>query len=90
MSNIPQAPIAPTVHNNGTSKDALLEQLIDAREKLLDAIKALENCSPHSRDYYMRGDSVWAQARDEHINRITSVRNVYDELFLIGMDVNRQ
>lgn len=71
----------PTVHINGTSKAALLEGYCDAMNALLDAIKALETCSPNARDYYVNDGNINA-ACHEHANRIA-------DLVALRRDINK-
>jgi len=44
-------PRTPTVHRNGTSRDALLEQRIDLADALRDSLRALREAEPNGRDY---------------------------------------
>ena len=70
----------PTVHLNGTSKAALLEQAYSAAEALTRALDALAEASPNGRDYYPQGDGALAQALTEHRQRVEAVRRVRDEM----------
>ncbi len=71
----------PTVHLNGTSEDQLLEGYSNAMTALLDAITALEACSPNARDYYVNGGDINA-ACAEHANRVA-------DLVAVRRDINR-
>jgi hypothetical protein len=69
----------PTVHMNGTSRDALQEQFENAYKaagKFLDVIK--EAC-PNARDYYVQGDGAFTKARDEHYARLKKVQEIREE-----------
>ena len=41
----------PIVNINGTSREELIEQRIDARRAVTDLISALRHTVPHGRDY---------------------------------------
>lgn len=72
--------IVPTVHLNGTSGPALLEQLREAHragEKFLDV---LAQAAPHGRDYYPQGADAYPRARKEHEARLSRVHAVLLEL----------
>ena len=70
----------PTIHLNGTSKDALLDGYIDAREAIRAAIDKLCETAPNGRDYYPQGDGAFEKARDEHIARLKRLHDVATEL----------
>lgn len=44
-------PRTPTVHLNGTSRDALLEQRLNLADALRDSLRALREAEPNGRDY---------------------------------------
>lgn len=44
--------VAPIIHTNGTSREALLEQVTDAGQALRVAIDKLSEAYPNGRDYY--------------------------------------
>ncbi len=81
-SNITQY---PTVHMNGTSKDALLDAYTAANSALLDALEALEACAPNGRDYYMSGDI--SKAITEHNIRTAAITTVRREINLLAEHV---
>jgi hypothetical protein len=70
----------PTIHINGTSRDELLECLIDARQAVRTAIDAVCTTAPHGRDYYPQGDAAFIKARDEHLARLKRLHDVVAEL----------
>lgn len=80
----------PTVHNNGTSKVELLEQIRNAYEASRELVVALGKMSPHQRDYYVQGDEAWKKARDEHYDRIIRITNLQGELFDLFAGINDQ
>ena len=53
----------PTIHLNGTSRDALLSELESAYIAMQSAIKALSAVTVHGRDYYVQSDVAYYQAR---------------------------
>ena len=77
----------PTVHLNGTSEEALLEGYCNANNALLDAIKALEDCAPNARDYYVTKIGDINAASAEHANRIADLVAVRRDINLIAEHV---
>ncbi len=72
--------ILPTVHLNGTSKAALLEQLENASNALNDAYAAMKQAAPNGRDYYPQGEDALARATAAHLDRLRRVDTVKDEI----------
>lgn len=70
----------PTIHTNGTSRERLLDNALDARAYLLKAIHELEGNGPNGRDYYPQGPDALKLAQQEHGARIATLRGVYAEL----------
>lgn len=70
----------PTIHLNGTSKDALLSQLETAHSALQDALCALSKASPNARDYYVQGNDAFGEAQNEHRQRLEKVAGVAREI----------
>jgi len=70
----------PTVHLNGTHGPNLLDQVTDASQAAWKLMKALENMSPHGRDYYVQSPSAFKQAQMEHEDRYKLVKSLLDEL----------
>ncbi len=62
----------PTVHLNGTSEERLLDGYTHAMSALLNAIKAMEDCAPNGRDYYVNDGDISAAAA-EHAARVASL-----------------
>ena len=73
----------PTIHMNGTSKDALMDELSTANSALLDAIHALASCAPNGRDYYPQGPTAITTALDEHKSRLECITSVRHEIVLL-------
>jgi hypothetical protein len=61
--------VLPTVHLNGTSGDVLLNQRIDYRRALREALKKLREASPHPRDFPDATDR-FQRALDVHHSRV--------------------
>jgi hypothetical protein len=79
--------ITPTIHLNGTSQDALLEQVTAAATAVFRACVALNQASPHGRDYYPQGENAFTQARAEHADRMARLTDVYRELEVIAQAI---
>lgn len=70
----------PTIHNNGTPAQTLLEQVEKAGGSLRLTINALHEMRPHGRDYYTQGDNALTEAQNEHRDRINALERVYAKL----------
>lgn len=77
---IPKTLAVPTVHLNGTSGPALLEQLTEAHRAGTTFLEKLAQASPHGRDYYPQGPDAYLTASREHEARMKLVRGVLLEL----------
>jgi hypothetical protein len=84
--------MVPTIHLNGTSKDELVSQLIDAHKAIVEAMEALMKASPNARDYYPQGPDAIKTAFEEHRARVAKLHSVCDELFMISesIEIGRQ
>ena len=65
--------MVPTVHLNGTSREALLEQYTKAHNALEVGLNALCAAAPNGRDYYPQGPDAFAKAQAEHSALVTQV-----------------
>jgi hypothetical protein len=72
----------PVIHRNGTSREALMEQYLDARNAVEDAIVALGKAAPNGRDYYPV-EGAFSEAIAEHEARVKALRLVSQELLTI-------
>lgn len=72
--------LKPTIHLNGTSREALLEGYAHAGSAVSRAIEALQDSTPNARDYYPQGEHAFAEAVQEHRARIQALREVYNQL----------
>ena len=73
----------PTVHLNGTSKAALVEQLDHAVGALNAALRALYDAQPNARDYYTQGPDAINEALADHRSRLERVQIVRNEIVAI-------
>lgn len=73
----------PTVHLNGTSRAALQEQFADAADALRLAVRALGDAAQNGRDYYLQGGGAFAQADEEHRDRLRRLESVMDEMTIL-------
>lgn len=76
--------ILPTVHLNGTSRDALVGQYNDAAEAVYQAIRAMEQLDVNGRDYYPQGPTALSSAVREHRARIDLLCQVRRDLLAIA------
>ena len=74
----------PTVHLNGTSRDALLEQLLEAAHAIHEAGRKLAAAYPNARDYYVQPGAAIAVAMRQHETRMNKLREVAGELETIA------
>lgn len=79
----------PTIHLNGTSREELIKQLLNASDALLVAIDKLGDASPHGRDYYPQGPDAFLKAHDEHIARIGRLFDVKTEIDSIAEKIDQ-
>ena len=73
----------PTIHNNGTSGEALLEQACDAGASVANALRVMRAAAPNARDYYVQGPDAFREAVAEHqsrVDRIAVVAREYEQL----------
>ena len=77
----------PTVHSNGTSGEALLDQVTGAMAAIRAAMDAMTEASPHARDYYTRGPHRLTQALVEHESRNARLRSVLVEYETISESI---
>lgn len=80
--------IKPTIHLNGTSAQSLANQYQYAREKVREAMQALEHIDIHGRDYYVQGPNAYGIACKEHSKRYLALSVIMDELLEIEIHVS--
>lgn len=74
----------PTIHLNGTSREQLQKEILDAARAVNKAISALEAAAPNGRDYYVQSPEAFRLAQTQHRDRLDRLQSVYDELFAIS------
>jgi len=74
----------PTIHLNGTSKHALLEQLCEAINAIHEAGKKLAAAYPNGRDFYLQGPNAIVVALRQHDARMQKLKDVATELETIA------
>lgn len=72
--------MVPTIHLNGTDRDSLVNDIIDVRSKLFEALEAMRKVTPNGRDYYPQGPDAIHHAMVEHHARVAQIQAVMDEL----------
>jgi len=70
----------PTLHLTGTSRSTLAEGYEVACNALRDALAAVQDAAPNTRDYYPQGEGAYTQAQTEHGTRIARLTSVLFEL----------
>lgn len=72
--------MVPTIHINGSGKEALLAAYRDAYTALRKAVVATQETFPNGRDYYPQGAGAIDRATKEHRSRIQRLEEVQGEL----------
>ncbi len=78
----------PTIHLNGTSRDALLEAYCDAIQALHAAGRKLAATYPNGRDYYPQKAGALGIAINQHEARMNKLREIIRELNTIAESIN--
>lgn len=81
--------ITPIVHRNGTSRQALLDQLCTAYRAVQDAINAVVQASPNGRDYYPEPGRL-QKAEAQYRARIEHLQAVADSLIAEAEAIQEQ
>lgn len=71
----------PTIHLNGTARDALLNDVATAEQAVRVAIRALIDAAPNGRDYYPQGPEAFLEAVQAHAALKVKLEEVADVLF---------
>ena len=83
--------VFPTLHLNGTAGADLQDQVTDAMLALHTAIKSLQAAGPNGRDYYVQRDvTAFAQAQQQHEDRLARLEAVQAELVEISESIHAQ
>lgn len=72
--------MVPTIHLNGTSKAALLDDLGEAAVAIDAAYRAVKQTAPNGRDYYPQGPLALGAALAEHEDRLRRLDAVKAEI----------
>ncbi len=75
--------MTPSIHLNGTTRDLLLDQAVDAIGALRTAIEAVMRTAPNARDYYPQGPDAFTKASAEHqdrLSRLLTLKGEYEAL----------
>lgn len=73
----------PVIHLNGTAAETLLEDNIEARRTIEDAISRIQKMEFNGRDYYPVAGS-FEKARDERMAILTNLRDASDYFLAIA------
>ena len=82
--------ITPTIHMNGTSRDELLNQLVNAADAVFAAIETHAACHPNARDYYPQGPEACCTAQRAHKARASMLDTVRRELIEMAESIDAQ
>lgn len=85
----------PTLHLNGTSKKALVDEYEAAYDAVGRALEALRVVTVHGRDYYVQADypTCLYRAQDEHQamqNKLADVRRELEERLGYVLDYGKR
>jgi hypothetical protein len=72
--------VTPTIHLNGSGRNALVEKVCCSMDGVRKAIEALSDASPHGRDYYPQGNDAYLKAELAWQQRLGLLRDLYKEL----------
>jgi hypothetical protein len=71
----------PIANLNGTSREKLIDTRLAAVRALRDAMKAMQELSPHMRDYLGNsGIEAWQADRNIHIARFSALDAMANDL----------
>lgn len=82
--------IFPTIHNNGSDPEKLIEQYSAAVAACREALDLLEACSPNARDHYVQSTEAMIVASSEHVMRVQKLISVKVELNALAEHVQQQ
>ena len=81
--------IRPTLNNNGTSADDLIQPRRDAYDALQAAIKALQQVTPNGRDYPGDNDQCVTD-RGSHYIRLKAFNTIAAEIIAEALAIKEQ
>jgi hypothetical protein len=76
----------PIVNINGTSRDNLVKMRIEARRAIHEALRALQELSPHGRDYIGNRDA-WKRDSDIYCERFRILDAMANDLLDEGVAI---
>lgn len=76
--------VTPTIHNNGTSAQELVEQRIAVMEAARELLRAMQAATPHGRDYPQGNHGP---AHDAWWDRMMQVESLISELEMDAMKI---
>jgi hypothetical protein len=81
----------PVIHLNGSSRDALVRQNMNAVHALDEALALIGQAFPHMRDYYplANGEIAYQTADKEARSRYLVVRSVRNELEALAYAISQ-
>ena len=71
--------MSPVPNLNGTSREELVAMRLKAVNALYDAMNAMQDLSPHMRDY-LGNNEAWRADRDIHAKRFSGLDTMANEL----------
>jgi hypothetical protein len=72
--------IFPTIHMNGTSRESLSKDYMEAYIAIRDAMDVLAKAGPNGRDYYPQGPEAIVRAQEHHRDQMMRLNSVAEEL----------
>lgn len=70
----------PTIHINGSSREFLINDMLQATDAIRAAIDAVRKAAPNARDYYPQGTGAFDRAMTEHRARLAKLESVWSEI----------
>ena len=71
----------PTIHSNGTSRKTLTKEYGEALDAFDSAISKIRNIQFHSRDYYVKSDTAFEEAKAEREEIFRQLNYIREYLF---------
>lgn len=90
MSETKTIIVVPTVNLNGTSRQELVKQQLDAWHALEAAMTAMKAAAPHGRDYQTDDAVTFRVARFEHGRRLQAIVTLMSEYQQMAEAINAQ
>lgn len=74
--------VKPIVCLNGSGRDALIQEQLEAIDGIDHALEALADAAPHARDFQLKPE-LYSLARTQHEHRVEAISKVKAELLEI-------